>query len=92
MRRQEISLTQIAKGMGRHPSTQSGELKRNPGQRGYRYQQAHNTARQRHKDNSKAKKMVVALFNEVIMGLKKHGSSEQICGRLTHECQATASH
>ena len=40
MRKQKISLSTIAKGMGRARSTLSRELKRNSGQRGYRYQQA----------------------------------------------------
>jgi IS30 family transposase len=38
MHKKNISLGEIAKDMGRHKSTISRELRRNKGNRGYRYQ------------------------------------------------------
>ena len=90
--KQKVSLNQIAKGMGRHPTTLGRELKRNTGQRGYRYRQAHDTAQQRLTDKPKAKKMVGTLLHEAVAGLKKHWSPEQICGRLKQQNQPSVSH
>jgi IS30 family transposase len=53
MRKQKMSLNTIAKGMGRAGSTLIRELKRNTGQRGYRYRQAD----KRHHDKPKALKL-----------------------------------
>ncbi|MFC0180294.1 helix-turn-helix domain-containing protein, partial [Thorsellia kenyensis] len=45
-----LSLSQIAKDLGRSQSTISREVKRNKGLKGYRFQQANNKAIQRHKE------------------------------------------
>ena len=92
LRKQGISNTAIARGMGRHPSTLGRELKRNTGQRGYRHKQAHGLAQQRHKDKHKVKKIVGSLKDYVVEHLKQRWSPEQITGRLKQEEKDNASH
>jgi IS30 family transposase len=92
MRKQNFSLSDIAKGMGRNKGTLSRELKRNTGQRGYRYSQADSFAKQRHADKPKAKKMVGELKTYVTERLQQHWSPEQISGRLEADGKPGASH
>jgi IS30 family transposase len=92
MRKQKVSLNQIAAGMGRHPSTLGRELKRNTGLRGYRYKQAHKTAQQRHADKPKAVKMLGELKAYVTEHLEQQWSPEQISGRLKQENKPSVSH
>jgi IS30 family transposase len=82
LRKQNVSISQIAKGMGRNKGTVSRELKRNTGQRGYRYQQADGMAKQRHADKPKAVKIIGELKTYVTECLREHWSPEQISGRL----------
>ena len=49
MKKQGFRLTKIVEVIGRSVSTISRELKCNTGLKGYRYQQAHQLAQQRHK-------------------------------------------
>ena len=53
-RKQNISLGKIAAEMNRSKATISREIRRNTGQRGYRYQQANRLAQQRHADKPKS--------------------------------------
>jgi len=92
LRKQKVSLSKIATGMGRHKSTLSRELRRNQGQRGYRYQQAQRKALQRHQEKPKAVKMDAELRGEIAMRLEQRWSPEQISGRLKLEGKMSVSH
>ncbi len=92
MRKQKISLNTIAKGMGRARSTLSRELKRNSGQRGYRYQQADKKAKQRHHDKPKAIKLDQAMQPLITPLIKEKWSPEQVSGRLKQEGKQSVSH
>jgi IS30 family transposase len=73
----------IAAHIGVHKSTMSRELKRNSGNRGYRYKQAHEMATARRSSASTAfKKWAPELEKRVENGLKEQHSPEQISGRL----------
>ncbi len=82
LRKQNQSLRDIAKGMGRSHSTLSREVTRNTGQKGYRYQQAHHKAGQRHTEKPKAVTLTKAVIAYVHEKLQARWSPEQICGRL----------
>ncbi len=86
--KQATSLRKMAKVMGRNHTTLSRELKRNTGQRGYRYHQAQSLAEQRHQEKPKAVKLTKALMAYITEKLQARWSPEQICGRLRLE-QAT---
>ena len=85
MRKQNQSFREIAKGMGRSHTTLSREETRNTGQRGYRYQQAHQKAGQRHTDKPKAVKLTESVLAYIHEQLQAWWSPEQICGRLRLE-------
>lgn len=75
---------EIARILGRDKSTISREVKRNTGQRGYRYQQAHRFAIER------AKRPGVRRFTEEVRlyveaGLTKGWTPEAVCGRAKFE-------
>lgn len=91
LRKQKVSLSKIAHGMGRHKSTLSRELRRNQGQRGYRHQQAQRKALHRHHDKPKAVKLDAAMRNEITSRIKQRWSPEQISGRLTQEGKKSVS-
>lgn len=91
-RKQNISLGKIAAEMNRSKSTISREIRRNTGQRGYRYQQANRLAQQRHADKPKFKKMTEELTAYIDKRLQEHWSPEQIGGRLKREGKACVSH
>ncbi len=55
----------IADHLNRHVSTIKRELKNNTGLRGYRPQQAHRLAQNRHKDKSKMIKMTIELCSHI---------------------------
>ena len=92
LRKQKVSLSKIAAGMGRHKSTLSRELRRNQGRRGYRYQQAQRKALQRHQEKPKAVKLNDGLRGEIALRLEQHWSPEQISGRLKLEGKTSVSH
>ena len=71
--------------MGRSHTTLSRELKRNTGQKGYRYQQAHHLAHRRHKEKPKAVKLTEPVSAYCHEKLQARWSPEQICGRLRLE-------
>ena len=80
------SVSDIAKKVKRHRSTISREIRRNSGERSYHTEQADRKARERRSAASRqAKKMTVELKEEVIKGIKKQWSPEQISGRFKEE-------
>lgn len=85
MRKQHQSFQHIAKSMGRSPSTLSREVKRNTGQKGYRYQQAQRLAKQRHQEKPKAVKLTTPVRAWIHEKLQARWSPEQICGRMRRE-------
>jgi len=78
----EFSNTFIANELGRHVSTIKRELSRNKGLRGYRPDQAHALAQNRHKIKPKMLKMTVELIKRIEHDLGQQWSPEQIQGRL----------
>ena len=81
-----FSQNKIAKKLGRSQPTVSREVTRNKGQRGYRHQQAHRTAQQRHQEKPKAVKLTEdikrRISDAIICG---DWSPEQVAGRLEKE-------
>lgn len=92
LRKQKVSLSKIAAGMGRNKSTLSRELRRNQGQRGYRYQQAQRKALRRHREKPKAVKLDEGLRSEIASRIEQRWSPEQIGGRLKWEGKKSVSH
>ena len=90
--KKKVSLGDIAKDMGRSKSTISRELRRNKGNRGYRYQQAHIKAQQRHLDKPKAIKLDEEMKGVITPLIEEKWSPEQISGRLEKLGKATVSH
>ncbi|MDP2394178.1 MAG: IS30 family transposase [Methylococcaceae bacterium] len=82
----------IACALGRSQSTISRKLRLNRGQRGYRHQQAHSKAQQRHADKAKAVKLTPALINTIDALLEQQWSPEQISGRLAQAGQVSVCH
>jgi IS30 family transposase len=76
------SCLEIACDLGRSPSTISREVRRNPGLRGYRHQQADRLARQRHENKPKSLKLTPEIKFIVDVCLRAYWSPEQIAGRL----------
>lgn len=77
-----VTLSQIAKDLGRSQGTISRELVRNRGKRGYRHEQANRMAHERHAKKEKLVKMtddVMLILDEYI---RADWSPEQIAGRL----------
>ena len=90
--KKKVSLGDIAKDMGRSKSTISRELRRNKGKCGYRYQQAHIKAQQRHFDKPKAIKLDEAMKQVITPLIEEKWSPEQISGRLEKLGKPTVSH
>jgi len=87
-----ISMTEIAKDIGRNKSTISREIKRNTGKRGYRHKQAHAMTQKRHTDKPKAIKMDDTVKRVIIPLIENKWSPEQISGRLKLEGKPSVSH
>lgn len=84
----------IARDLKRSVSTIKRELNRNTGLRGYRPQQAHKLAHNRHQQKAKTIKMTATMKTRIIKDLDAQWSPEQIQGRLKLEgnpsvCPAT---
>jgi len=75
----------IAQELGRHVSTIKRELSRNRGLRGYRPQQAHYLAQNRHQIKPKSIKMTKLMIARMTKDLEQQWSPEQIQGRLLDE-------
>lgn len=88
-----FSLRAIAKQIGYDVSSVSREIKRNTGQRGYRYCQADRLADERRRAaSSTPKKLTPDLRDRVIAGIQEDWSPEQLSGRLKLEDDTTLSH
>lgn len=72
----------IAQEVDRHVSTINRELSRNTGLRGYRPQQAHCLAQNRHQNKPKSIKMTKPMIARIANDLAQQWSPEQIQGRL----------
>lgn len=86
------SQNKIAESLNRSQSTISRELKRNAGQRGYRYKQACRFTFQRHKDKHKHIKLTGELKEVINELVRKDWSPEQIAGRLRQQGIADIHH
>lgn len=84
-RKEKMSQSKIAEVLGRSQGTISRELKRNRGQKGYRYKQADRFAHERHRSKRKAIKMTEEMQHIVSVCLLNDWSPEQIAGRLREE-------
>ncbi len=91
MKKQGYSNTKIAQGMGRNLSTIGRELRRNVGQRGYRYQQANRIAMSRHTEKMKASKLSEEVVSYITQKLMQRWSPEQISGRLKRDRRTSLS-
>lgn len=81
----EFTNREIAQELGRNVSTIKRELSRNRGLRGYRAQQAHCLAQNRHQTKPKQVKMTDSMMKRIKNDLKQQWSPEQIQGRLLDE-------
>lgn len=75
----------IAEALSRHVSTIKREASRNSGQKGYRPQQAHRFAQERHQLKPKLIKMTEEMQAHIRERLEQQWSPEQIQGRLQAE-------
>lgn len=89
----DSSLRQIARKLGRSPSTISREVDRNTGKKGYRYDQADEFAKSRRKEASSVpRKMTDELWAKVNdLLVHKRWSPEQIEGRLRLQGEVSVS-
>ena len=93
----KYSNVEIAQELDRHVSTIKRELSRNTGLRGYRPQQAHCLAQNRHQKKSKLIKMIEPMMTRISNDLAQQWSPEQIQGRLLDDgldavCPSTIYH
>ncbi|WP_067583357.1 IS30 family transposase [Endozoicomonas ascidiicola] len=79
------SQNKIAQKLGRDQSSLSRELGRNKGLRGYRHQQAHRMAQQRHQEKTKAVKLTDDIKRRISNDIRADLSPEQVAGRLKKE-------
>ncbi|MBE0472210.1 MAG: IS30 family transposase [Methyloprofundus sp.] len=84
-----FSKIRIAEMLSRHVSTIKREFGRNKGQKGYRPQQAHEFAQERHQMKPKAIKMTDKMQQHIREKLALEWSPEQIQGRLIAEGEAS---
>lgn len=88
----ELSPMAIAVQIGVDRSTIYRELKRNTGERGYRYDQAHQLAEGRKKDAKKPVKMTAEMVELIESKLRLEWSPEQVSGWLLMENEQLISH
>ena len=86
------SRSEVARSLGRSPSTVSRELKRNSGLRGYRPKQAQRLADARHAARLRGVRLTEDVKSQVIAKLRGDWSPEQISGRPGMEGGAWVSH
>jgi len=81
----EMTLSEISNDLGRSQSTITREISRNKGQRGYRHNQAHGMANERHETKPKARKLTTKMIDIVEDYIRQGWSPEQVVGRLKKE-------
>ena len=79
------SQNKMAEKLERSQSSLSRELGRNKGLRGYRHQQAHRMAQQRHQEKNKAVKLTEDIKRRISNDICSDWSPEQVAGRLEKE-------
>lgn len=77
-----LTLSEIAQALERSTSTILREVRRNTGQRGYRYQQANRMAEERHQMKPEAIKLTQEITSLIDAYICLEWSPEQIAGRL----------
>jgi len=87
----KMTYANIALAIGVHKSTVSREVRRNRGQRGYRYQQAHRLAVERRQGNA-VRRIPRAVWDRIERFVRQEWSPEQIHGRLARLQEPTVSH
>jgi len=87
-----LSQSHIAVKLGFSKSTISREISRNRGQRGYRFQQAHELSQARQRWRSNPRKMDSSMIKVINSLLARKWSPEQISRRLELEGQRSVSH
>lgn len=92
LKKRGCSQREIGESVGVSQSTVSRELKRNTGDRGYRYKQAQERTTLRRKEASKATKMTEVLIAKIESKLCIEWSPEQISGWLLQEQNELISH
>jgi len=85
MQKIQASIREMARVLGRAPSTVSRELRRNRGQRGYRPGQANGTARQRAGESRARTRITEQNWADIGVLLRLDWSPEQISGRMRLE-------
>jgi len=81
----EKTLSEIGKELGRSQSTITREIARNKGRRGYRHNQADSLARKRHEIKPKAIKLTPDIVDIIEGYILRDWSPEQVVGRLEKE-------
>ncbi|GMT50313.1 MAG: hypothetical protein IEMM0008_1852 [bacterium] len=81
----EKTLSEIGKELGRSQSTITREIARNKGRRGYRHNQADSLARKRHEIKPKAIKLTPDIVDIIEGYILRDWSPEQGVGRLEKE-------
>jgi len=92
LRKAGFNQTVIAAELEVHKSTVTREIKRNTGQRGYRPQQAHQSALDRRRKRAAKPRINPALWPLVESKLRQEWSPQQIAGRLALESGSSISH
>ena len=87
-----IKAKEIAKSLGRDPTSIYREVARNSGLRGYRHKQANGLAKARHKEKNKNIKMTDELKQVIDEYIEADWSPEQISGYLKKENEITVHH
>jgi len=81
----EKTLSEIGKALGRSQCTIAREVARNTGRGGYRHNQADGMANRRHETKPKAIKLTTEIVDIIVGYIRQDWSPEQIVGRLEKE-------
>jgi len=81
----EKTLSEIGKELGRSQSTMTREITRNKGLRGYRHNQANRMANKRHEIKRKAVKLTTKIVDIIAGYIRQDWSPEQVVGWLEKE-------
>jgi len=90
--KRRLNPKEIAKSLGRDPTTIYREINRNSGLRGYRHKQANNLTIARHKEKNKNIKMTDELKQIIDEYIEMDWSPEQVSGYLKKEKRITVHH